>query len=178
MYRTSGMALTDDFGALAVGLNVNDAIEAYLAKLAELDRGTSEGDAMRRQSDAIAELMFLMAAADGEVAAVELEQLGRCVRELAAVGVLREIDPSTLVPALAERLAAEDWQARLSAASAALTTAEMRQLGYRLGAGVAFADDRLEPAEAAALEALARSLELTADEAHAIRLEVQKTLLR
>jgi uncharacterized tellurite resistance protein B-like protein len=159
-------------------MNVNDAIEAYLAKLAALDRGRSAEDAMGVQSEAIAELMFLMAAVDGDVAAVELEQLGRCVRELAAAGVLQRIDPDTLVPALAERLAAEDWQARLSAASAVLTTAEMRQLGYRLGAGVAFADDRLEPAEAAALDALAQALQLTTEEAQAIRREVQTTLLR
>jgi tellurite resistance protein len=172
------MALTDDLGALASGLSVNDAIEAYLAKLAALNQSTPAEDAMRAQSEAIVELMFLVAAVDGDVGAVELEQLGRCVAELVAVGVLGHVDPERLVPALAARLAAEDWTSRMRAASLALGTDELRQLGYRLGAGVAFADDRFEPEEEAALESIADALGLGREEAQAIRLEVQRTLLR
>ncbi len=173
------MALDDKLGELASGMSVDDAIEAYLARLA--DAGTTSAElsaeaAARAQSEAVVEIMFLVAAVDGEVAELELDQLRKSVRELASVGVLAAVEPDALIPTLADRLASEGWSARMHAASAALTAPEVRQLAYRLGAGVAFVDDHVESAEAAALDSLAKTFGLSDDESHAILVEVQKTL--
>lgn len=132
--------------------------------------------AARAQSEAVAEIMFLVAAVDGEVADVEIEQLKKSVLELSGVGVLSAVDADALVPALADRLAKEGWSARMRAATDAVTTPDVRRLAYRLGAGVAFVDDRVEAAEAAALDTLAKTFELSDDDAHAILVEVQQAL--
>jgi hypothetical protein len=173
------MALGQSLGSLVTGMSVDDAIESYLARLADTGAPaspTSAQEAARAQSEAIVEIMFLVAAVDGEVAALELELLRKNVRELAESDVLASVDADALVPALEGRLAREGWSERMHAATAVLVAPDVRRLAYRLGAGVAFVDDRVEAAEAAALDALAKTFELADDDAHAILVEVQKTL--
>jgi uncharacterized tellurite resistance protein B-like protein len=169
------MAL-QDLGSLASGLSVNDAIESYLARLSQGEPPAPTVDTLRVQSEAVVEIMFLVAAVDGVVADVELEQLRESVFELSTVGVLAVVDADVLVPALRDRLAKEGWSARMHAAAAALAGPEMRTLAFRLGAGVAFVDDHVESAEAAALDAIAKTLELTPEQAHDALADVQRML--
>src|SRR5688500_6524497 len=151
------MALDDKLGALASGFSVNDAIETYLAT-AERERFTSPppppDEEARAESEAVVEIMYLLAAVDGQVADDELAQLRTSVRELAQVGVLSDLDPDILVPTLTARLDAEGWRVRLHTAATRLLAPDVRRLAYRLAAGVAFVDDEVEPAEAAALDTL------------------------
>ena len=172
------MALDDKLGELATGMSVSDAIESYLARLADVGGGppVSAATAARAQSEAIVEIMFLLAAVDGEVADVELEQLRKSVRELSGLDVLTGLDADVLVTTLEGRLEAEGWSARMHAATDAITAPDARRLAYRLAAGVAFVDDRVEAAEAVALDSLGKTFELAPDESLAILSEVQKTL--
>ena len=166
------MALGDQLGALASGMSVDDAIERYLASLAQ---PAPVEPSARAQSEAIVEIMFLIAAVDGRVADEELDLLQKNVRELTEVDVLK-VDADGLVPRLVERLGNEGWSARMKSASSRVVTPDLQRLAYRLGAGVAFVDDCVEAAEADALESLAKTFGLRDEEAQAILVEVQKTL--
>ncbi len=73
-------------------------------------------------------------------------------------------------------LAKEGWKARLDAVAARLNTPESRTFAFRLAAGVAFVDDHVAHAEAAAIDALAAALALTAEESQEILSDVQETL--
>lgn len=168
------MSLSDSLGSLATGTNVEDAIAAYLSRTGE--KPPLVEDAARAQSEAIAELMFLLAAVDGEVADVELDHLKRSVTELSGAGVLAPIDTEALVPQLALRLAKEGWTARMHAATQTMTAPDVKELAFRLAAGVAFVDDRVEAAEAAALDALGKTFGISDEAAHAMLVDVQKTL--
>jgi len=177
------MALDDGLDKVASGISVSDAVEAYLAGLdADAGEAAPAGDAgrapreARAESEAIVEIMFLVAAVDGHVAEEELAQLGTSTRELVAAGVVAEVDPDALVPELRARFAAEGWHSRLHAAARALRAPEAKRLAFRLGAGVAFVDDNVAAAEAAALDSLAKALDLDSEEAHALLVEVQQTL--
>lgn len=154
-------------------MSVDDAIERYLA---QLDQGAqSTTHTARAQSEAIVEIMFLVAAVDGHVADDELDLLRKNVRELTEVEVLT-VDADALVPRLVARLADEGWAARMKAATLGIVAPDLQRLAYRLAAGVAFVDDRVEAAEADALDTLATTFGLADAEAQAILVEVQKTL--
>jgi hypothetical protein len=168
------MSLGDSLGSLATGTNVEDAIAAYLSRMGE--KPALVEDAARAQSEAIAELMFLLAAVDGEVADVELDQLKSSLAELSGAGVLAPIDTDALVPQLATRLADDGWSARMRAATETITAPDVKELAFRLAAGVAFVDDRVEAAEAAALDALGKTFGISDEAAHAMLVDVQKTL--
>lgn len=170
------MSLGDSLGSLTTGMSVSDAIESYLARLNEPKAPDAAESAARAQSEAIAELMFLLAAVDGEVAEIELGQLRKSLRELSEVGVLAAIDADVLVPAFATRLSDEGWSSRMHAAAATITTPDVQRLAYRLAAGVAFVDDRVEAAESAALDSLAKTFEIEGEESHQILVEVQERL--
>ncbi|MBZ0121765.1 MAG: hypothetical protein K8H88_32510, partial [Sandaracinaceae bacterium] len=74
------MDLDERLGKIATGISVSDALEAYLE---DLDAKPSDpAAAAREELLAILEIMFLMAAVDGEVAADELAQLRQSLEAL------------------------------------------------------------------------------------------------
>jgi tellurite resistance protein len=58
----------------------------------------------------------------------------------------------------------------------ALRGSDLVETTYRVAAAVAFVDGRLDPAEAAALDAIAAALAIAADRAEALRAEVRAEL--
>jgi tellurite resistance protein len=139
-------------------------------------RASSEGAAAPAGSarDAIVEAMFLLAAVDGRVTPLEVAQFADGIE--AAFGADAEADVEALVARLADRLAAEGWERRLAAVKAALAGTEHAETAYRLAAAVAFVDDTIEHAEAAALEALGGALGVDADRAQALLRDVRVEL--
>jgi hypothetical protein len=164
------------------------------ARLAKLTRGVSAAQAARTQPpaggvervskdhgqaaefEAILEAMFLMAAVDGEVSEQELEQLRASVQAIADLHVVSGDRVAELLGECGERLARDGWHARLASIKGRIPTAEGRAFAFRLAGAVAFVDDHVAHAEAAAIDALAAALELPAEESQAILREVADEL--
>src|SRR4029079_18859302 len=89
---------------------------------------------------------------------------------------VKKIGTPSLLSALNEKLAAEGWNRRLAQFAARLKDHEARAFAFLLAAAVAFVDDHVAHAEAAALEALASALKITADESQEILYDVRETL--
>jgi tellurite resistance protein len=122
--------------------------------------------------EAIVETGFLVAAVDGDVSPLELVQFAEAVE--AVFGA--DADAQTLVKRMADRLGTDGWARRVAAVHEAIAGTEHAETAYRLAAAVAFVDDMIEHAEAAALEALARAFGLSEQRAHAIMTEVRTEL--
>ena len=69
-----------------------------------------------------------------------------------------------MLAALNEKLESQGWNQRLASVAERLRDPEARAFAFRLAAGVAFVDDHVAHAEAAALEALASALKIGSDE--------------
>jgi tellurite resistance protein len=124
--------------------------------------------------DGVIEAMFLLAAVDGKVTTLEVAQFADGIDS--AFPDDTEADVEALVKHLAERLAKEGWDRRLAAVKEALHGTDLAETAYRCAASVAFVDDVIEHAEAAALEALAGALGIPTDRAQAILREVRTEL--
>jgi hypothetical protein len=74
------------------------------------------------------------------------------------------------------RLAREGWKRRLESLPERLRTHESRTFAFRLAAAVAFCDDSVEHAEAAAIDAFAAALAIPESESQQILVDVQETL--
>ena len=158
------------------GLPVEAAARAYDrrgkgAKLAD------EEHAQADELDATIEAMFLMAAVDGAVAGQEVEQLAGTMQAMLDT---RErsgpIDLDATLVDLSRRLEREGWTARLDDVARRLRTEESRAFAFRLAAAVAFVDDHVAHAEAAAIDALAAALHLPSDVSQQILHDVRDTL--
>lgn len=163
---------------LAKGLSARDAADAFVR--AEEDPNSispTERD-KAGEFEATVEAMFLMAAVDGEVADEELAQLSASVDAFASLGASKKaaIDVPQLLAKLNDRLGKDGWNKRLAAVAARLRSRESRAFAFRLAAGVAFVDDHVAHAEAAALEAFAAALSISADESQEILFDVRETL--
>jgi hypothetical protein len=165
------------------------------ARIAKLARGQSAKEAARafarskneklaaaelaraNEFEAILEAMFLMAAVDGEVAKDEIGQLAASVQGIVDTsGGHAQVDLGPALEELAARLTREGWKVRLDSLATRLPTDESRAFAFRLAAGVAFVDDHVVHAEAAAIDALAAALGIGADDAQTILAEVQEEL--
>ncbi len=124
--------------------------------------------------EALLETAFLVAAVDGEVSTLEIAQFGDALD--AALGDSTDRDASSLLKELSTRLEREGWDKRMKAVARAIEGTPHAEAAYRVAVGVAFVDDTVAHAEAAALEALARALGVADDRAHAIMSEVRKEL--
>lgn len=163
---------------IAKGLSAQQAADAFVrasedpASVSPAQRNKAE------EFEACVEAMFLMAAVDGDVAADELAQLAASVD---AFTTLAEkpgppVDTAKLLVVLEQKLATEGWNKRLAAVAARLRDREARAFAFRLAAGVAFVDDHVAHAEAAALEAMASALTISADESQEILYDVREAL--
>ena len=127
--------------------------------------------------EAILEAMFLMAAVDGVVAKEEVGQLAASIQGIVDTsGGAARVDLGPALEELGARLEREGWKARLDTLAPRLPTHESRSFAFRLAAGVAFVDDNVVHAEAAAIDALAAALGITSDESQAILAEVHAEL--
>ena len=150
-------------------------------QLNKLAKSTTAADAAKPGSgvdvafrQALVEIAFLVAAVDGEVSTLEIAQFGDAID--AAFGAGSDEDASALLKECAARLEKEGWDKRMKAVARALEGSGHGEAAYRIAVGVAFVDDTVAHAEAAALEALARALDVTDERAHAIMAEVREEL--
>ena len=170
------MVLDTRLKKLAKGVSAQQAARAHARSLVP---GENLSDVEKTQADefkATIEAMFLMAAVDGEVSREEVDQLGASIQ---AIADMHAIEGMQLEPTLEElngKLARDGWNGRLEAVSQRILTDEGRAFAFRLAAGVAFIDDHVAHAEAAAIDALAGALKLSTEESQAILQEVQEDL--
>jgi tellurite resistance protein len=123
--------------------------------------------------EALVETAFLIAAVDGEVSPLEIAQFGEAIE--AAFGE-SDVDVKAMMATMSSRLEADGWDKRMRAVARALDGSHKGEGAYRIAVGVAFIDDDVAHAEAAALEAFARALGISEDRAHAIMGEVREEL--
>jgi hypothetical protein len=168
------MVLDARLAKLARGVSAAQAARAHAAG-ARIEAVSSDGG-QAAEFEAILEAMFLMAAVDGEVSEQELEQLRASVQAIADLHVVSGARVAELLTECGERLAREGWHARLTSIKARIPSGEGRAFAFRLAGAVAFVDDHVAHAEAAAIDALSAALELPADESQAILREVADEL--
>jgi hypothetical protein len=169
------MVLDARLAKLATGQSAREAALAFSRsrheKLADAERAKAD------EFEAILEAMFLMAAVDGQIADDEVGQLAASVQAIVdTTGGKLKLD---LVPAMEElgtRLARDGWKGRLDTLARRLRSEESRTFAFRLAAAVAFVDDNVVHAEAAAIDALAGALGIPADDSQRILGEVQEEL--
>ncbi len=162
---------------VAKGLSAHQAADAFV-RARENPAGASP--AQRDKADefeATVEAMFLMAAVDGDLSAAELAQLAGSIDAFASLeGAAAKIDTSALLLVLNDKLGTDGWNKRLAAVAARLADQEARGFAFRLAAGVAFVDDHVAHSEAAALEAMASALSISADVSQEILYDVREAL--
>ena len=162
---------------LARGLSPQKALDAYALSQRDPESLRSEQRTHAAEFEATIEAMFLMAAVDDEVTDAELGQLAASVQAMIDLaGSPVKVDVAKMLADLNDRLAKEGWKARLDAVAARLKNTEARSFAFRLAAGVAFVDDEVAHAEAAAIDALAAALVLSPEESQEILSDVQETL--
>jgi hypothetical protein len=169
------MVLDARIAKLAKGQSAKEAARAFARS--RLEKLATAELARAAEFEAILEAMFLMAAVDGEVAEDEIGQLAASVQGIVDTsGGHARVDLGPVLEELGARLSREGWKARLDSLAGRLPTPESRAFAFRLAAGVAFVDDNVVHAEAAAIDALAAALAIPDDESQAILAEVQEEL--
>jgi tellurite resistance protein len=163
---------------VAKGLSAQKSADAFVRAHED---PASVSPAQRNKADefeATVEAMFLMAAVDGDLAGEELSQLAASIDAFASIDgkPTAKIDTSKLLLAMNDKLAHDGWNARLAAVAKRLQDREARAFAFRLAAGVAFVDDHVAHAEAAALEAMASALAISADDSQEILYDVREAL--
>ncbi|HEY6461310.1 MAG TPA: hypothetical protein VIY73_14190 [Polyangiaceae bacterium] len=170
-----GMVLDARLAKLAHGQTAHDAALAFARsrteKVAAVERARAD------EFEAILEAMFLMAAVDGEVAKDEVGQLAASVQAIVdTTGGRFKLDLGPTLDELAARLARDGWKGRLDTLARRLPSPESRAFALRLAAAVAFVDDNVVHAEAAAIDAMAAALAITPDDSQRILSEVHDEL--
>lgn len=163
---------------VAKGLSAREAADAFVraredpASLSPAQRDKAA------EFEALVEAMFLMAAVDGDLSPEELAQLAASVDAFAELDGPRKkaVDTGKLLVVLNDKLEAQGWNKRLADVAARLPSGEARAFAFRLAAGVAFVDDHVAHAEAAALEAMASAFQISADESQEILYDVRESL--
>ncbi len=170
------MVLDARLKKLATGISAAKAAKALAQSLR--DPGTLS-DLEKQQAEefkATLEAMFLMAAVDGEVAPEEVEQLRASIEAIVDMHVVEELKLEPLLEELNANLERDGWKARLDDVARRITTEDGKAYAFRLAAGVAFVDDHVAHAEAAAIEAFAATLGVEPDDSQAILREVYDEL--
>jgi len=163
------MVLDARLANLATGVPVRDAVRAYRKRLDPHATLTQAEAAQASELDAIVELMFLMAAVDGEVAPEELQRLSASVEQILEAPSDELMGLDKRLDSLAEALRSDGWSARLHEAVQRIQSDDGRRLAFRLAVGVAFVDDHVAHAECAAIETLVTALRLDEDAQQILR---------
>ncbi|MCA9634336.1 MAG: tellurite resistance TerB family protein [Myxococcales bacterium] len=161
---------------LASGVSAREAAQAHAKSLQPAAELSSDEQTLANEFEATLELMFLMAAVDGEISDEELEQLAGSIQAVADMHAVDGLELGSKLNQLNESLEQEGWSARMHDAARRIQTPDGRTFAFRLAAGVAFVDDHVAHAEAAAIDSLASALELDADESQSLLREVVDTL--
>jgi tellurite resistance protein len=162
---------------LAKGLSAEKAADAFVRAREDPTSVSPHDRDKADEFEATVEAMFLMAAVDGDLSKEELSQLAASVDAFSALdGSTKRLDAGPLLVALNKALEADGWNKRLASVAKRLRDPESRAFAFRLAAGVAFVDDVVAHAEAAALEALASALQISAEESQEIMYDVREAL--
>ena len=160
---------------IAGGMKVSDAVASWLKKEAPeepIDPAQETADELL----AIVELMFLMAAVDGEVSDDEINELRASVHALSDMAVVEQQTLTETIDQLSKKLDDEGWKARLDDAAKRVRAPEAREFAFQLAAGVAFVDDFVAHAEAAAIDSLANALGFEKDDSQRLLKDVHETI--
>jgi hypothetical protein len=169
------MVLDARLAKLAAGQSAHDTALAFARSRTE--KVVAAERARADEFEAILEAMFLMAAVDGEVAEDEVGQLAASVQAIIdTTGGRLQLDLAPMLDELAARLTRDGWKVRIDTLGPRLPSAESRTFAFRLAAGVAFVDDNVVHAEAAAIDAMAAALGIPSDDSQRILAEVQEEL--
>lgn len=170
---------------LVTGEHARRAALAYARSLSSSGAGPNESG-LAAELEAAIEAMYLMAAADGEVANDELIQLTASIQAIleaseADGGSRMELGLPLLrldreLARFKEGLEIDGIDARIQSVGERLTTDEGRALAYRLAVAVAFIDDFVADAENHALAQLAHALGFSEDRTLELMKEVHATL--
>jgi tellurite resistance protein len=162
---------------LARGLTAKQAADAFV-RAREDPASLSAAELGRAgEFEATVEAMFLMAAVDGDLTDEELAQLTASVDACASIdGAPGTVDAAPLLVTMGERLERDGWNRRLADVADRLRDPEARAFAFRLAAGVAFVDDHVAHAEAAALEAMASALAISPEASQEILYDVREAL--
>lgn len=173
-----GRELEDRVQKVAKGLSARDAADAFVRAREDPTSCSPNVRNKAAEFEATIEAMFLMAAVDGDLSKEELAQLAASVDAFAALDgpAAKAVDAGKLLVDFNEKLEQDGWNKRLAAVAARLSDREARAFAFRLAAGVAFVDDHVAHAEAAALEAMASAFHISADDSQEILYDVRETL--
>lgn len=171
----AAMVLDTRLRKLATGVTAGEAANAS-AKSMRSSELAGRGEQQAAELEATLEAMFLMAAVDGSVQREELEQLSASFQAIVDMFHVKGLDLQLLLDSFNEKLARDGWRARLDAVARRIPSADARSFAFRLAAGVAFVDDHVAHAEAAAIEALAGAFGLPREETQEILSEVHDEL--
>ncbi len=170
------MVLDPRLKKLASGVSAKEAARAHARSLVPGESLTDAEQAMAEEFRATIEAMFLMAAVDGEISREEADQLAASIQAIVDMHAMSELKLDEVLEDLNAKLARDGWAARLEAVAERIRSEEGKAFAFRLAAGVAFVDDHVAHAEAAAIDAFAAKLGLDAEESNAILREVQEEL--
>ena len=170
------MQLDERLTKIASGMNVSGAIKSYLETLDD-PADVDPAEETREELLAIVELMFLMAAVDGDIADEEVQELHASVMALEDIEAIEGgIDLGAVIEDLSDKLEKDGWRHRLTSACQRIRAPEARSFAFQLAAGVAFVDDFVAHAEAAAIDSLAQALELPKAESQHLLRDVHASL--
>ena len=161
---------------LATGVSAHEAARAHAKSLVPGESLNDREAAQAEEFKATIEAMFLMAAVDGEISEEELAQLTASIQAIIDMHAVDGMQLESTLEELNMKLARDGWNGRLEAVSTRITTDEGKAFAFKLAAGVAFVDDHVAHAEAAAIDALAGALGLPAEESQQILREVHEEL--
>lgn len=169
------MVLDARLRKIATGVTAGEAAHALARSIASVDLDDRQ-KALAAEFEATLEAMFLMAAVDGVIEREELEQVAASFQAIVDMYHVTGIDLQALLDRFNDKLARDGWRARLDAVAQRIRTDDGRAFAFRLAAGVAFVDDHVAHAEAAAIEALSGAFGLAREESQEILDEVHSEL--
>ena len=162
------MTLDARLRKLAQGVSAGEAAHGLPRSLRPGQMTDGAGQEQVAEFEATLEAMFLMAAVDGIIQKEEVEQLAASFQAIVDMYHVKGLELQSLLDKFNEKLARDGWRARLEAVAQRITSPDSRAFAFRLAAGVAFVDDHVAHAEAAAIEALSGALGLAKDESQEI----------
>lgn len=170
------MVLDTRLKKLASGVSAKEAALAHAKSLAPGGALSDAEQQMAEEFRATIEAMFLMAAVDGEISTEETDQLGASIQAIVDMHAIDDLQLDKTLDDLNDKLGRDGWHTRLESVAKRIQSEEGKAFAFRLAAGVAFVDDHVAHAEAAAIDALAAKLGLSDEDSNQILREVQEDL--
>ncbi len=166
------MVLDARLKKLATGISAAKAAKAFGRSLDPAEKLSNLEQEQADEFKATLEGMFLMAAVDGEVSPEEVGQLRASIEAIMDMHAMESLALEPLLAELNDKLQKDGWKARLTDVARRIPTDDAKAYAFRLAAGVAFVDDNVEHAEAAAIDAFAAAMGLDTEASQEILREV------